>query len=173
MSALLRKRTNRQISRSVRFVPIATERSAAKSHCLFDHLVGAAEQRKWDYRYIPDLDRIRCGRTSPRRKNRLLQLAGLVIVTNRAREIPTPRRVIDPPQAGLSAAKRKRARIDGRSLGNGTAFSTVAPSQRPVCDAHQSKVFGSGVPIMSPRARMHGRLTSSRLVSSDRSAAFC
>jgi hypothetical protein len=34
-------------------VPIATERSAAKSHCLFGHLVGAAEQRKWDYRYIP------------------------------------------------------------------------------------------------------------------------
>jgi hypothetical protein len=108
MSALLRKRTNRQISRSVRFVPIATERSAAKSHCLFDHLVGAAEQRKWDYRYIPDLDRIRCGRTSPRRKNRLLQLAGLVIVTNRAREIPTPRRVIDPPASWIERSETKK-----------------------------------------------------------------
>ena len=42
--------------------------------------------------------------------------------------------------------------IDGQSLGNGTAFSAVAPSQRPKCDAHQSKIFGSGIPtIMSPR----------------------
>src|SRR6266568_3415765 len=106
MSALLRKRTNRQVSRSVRFVPIATERSAAKSHCLFDHLVGAAEQRKWDYRYIPDLDRIRCGRTSPRR--RLLQLAGLVIVTNRAREIPPPRRVIHPPASWIERSETKK-----------------------------------------------------------------
>jgi hypothetical protein len=56
--------------------------------------------------------------------------------------------------------------IDGRSLGNGTAFSAVAPPQRPMCDAHQSKIFGSGIPIMSPRARILGRLTSSRLVSS-------
>jgi hypothetical protein len=35
-----------------------------------------------------------------------------------------------------------------QSLGNGTAFSAVAPSQRPVCDAHQSKIFGSGIPII-------------------------
>ena len=38
-----------------------------------------------------------------------------------------------------------------RSLGNGTAFSAVASSQQPVCDAHPSKIFGSGIPIMSPR----------------------
>src|SRR5262249_32687859 len=63
-------------------------------------------------------------------------------------------------------------RIDGRSLGNGTAFSAVAPSQRPVCDAHQSKIFGSGIPIMSPRARIPGGLTSCRLVSSARHLAF-
>jgi hypothetical protein len=37
-------------------VPIATERSAAKSTAY--QLAGAAERRKWDYRYIPDLDRI-------------------------------------------------------------------------------------------------------------------
>jgi hypothetical protein len=40
--------------------------------------------------------------------------------------------------------------IDGRSLGNGTAFSAVAPSQRPVYDAHQSKIFESGISVMSP-----------------------
>src|SRR5262249_10092828 len=61
---------------------------------------------------------------------------------------------------------KERIGIDGRSLGNGTAFSAVAPSQRPVCDAHQSKIFGSGIAIMSPRARIPGRLTSSRLISS-------
>jgi len=56
--------------------------------------------------------------------------------------------VIDPPRK--IAAKRKTTRIDGRSLGNGTAFSAAEPSQRPVCDAHQSKIFGSGIPIVSP-----------------------
>jgi hypothetical protein len=50
----------------------------------------------------------------------------------------------------LNAARRRMIRIDGRSLGNGTAFSAVAPSQRPVCDAHQSKIFESGISIMSP-----------------------
>jgi hypothetical protein len=35
------------------------------------------------------------------------------------------------------------------------------------------KIFGSGIPIMSPRARIPGRLTSCRLVSSARTAAFC
>ena len=34
--------------------------------------------------------------------------------------------------------------------GNGIAFSAVAPSQRPVYDAHQSKIFESGISIMSP-----------------------
>jgi hypothetical protein len=72
----------------------------------------------------------------------------------------------------VERSETKKARIDGRSLGNGTAFSAVAPSQRPACDAHQSKIFGSGIPIVSPRARISGRLTSSRLVSSARTAAF-
>src|SRR5262249_39917365 len=62
---------------------------------------------------------------------------------------------------------------DGQSLGNGTAFSAVAPLQRPVCDAHQSNIFGSGIPIVSPRARTPGRLTASRLVSSLCTAPFC
>jgi hypothetical protein len=52
--------------------------------------------------------------------------------------------------APLNAARRRMIRIDGRSLGNGTAFSAVAPSQRPVCDAHQSKIFESGISMMSP-----------------------
>src|SRR5262249_16892488 len=53
-------------------------------------------------------------------------------------------------RAPLNAASRRMIRIDGRSLGNGTAFSAVAPPQRPVCDAHRSKIFGSGIPITSP-----------------------
>src|SRR5262249_53792938 len=39
--------------------------------------------------------------------------------------------------------------------------------------AHPSKIFGTGIPIMSPRARTLGRLTTSRLISSARTAAFC
>src|SRR5262245_8577388 len=75
--------------------------------------------------------------------------------------------------APLNAVRRRMIRIDGRLLGNGTAFSAVAPLQRPVCDAHQSNIFGIGIPIMSSPARIPGRLTSSRLVSSARTAAFC
>jgi hypothetical protein len=47
-----------------------------------------------------------------------------------------------PRRAGhgqVQPQKRNEERpIDGQSLGNGTAFSAVAPPQRPVCDAHQS-----------------------------------
>src|SRR5262245_54478060 len=39
--------------------------------------------------------------------------------------------------------------------------------------APRSKIFGSGIPIMSPQARTPGRLTTSRLISSARTAAFC
>jgi hypothetical protein len=46
-----------------------TQRS--KIHCLFDHLVGAAEQRKWDYRYIPDLDRIQDAAAEPAQEGRI------------------------------------------------------------------------------------------------------
>lgn len=74
------------------------------------------------------------------------KLLGLISTTHAALQPVSRRggrarsqRLAISPQAGLSAAKRKRARIDGRSLGYGTAFSAVAPSQRPVCDAHQSK----------------------------------
>src|SRR5262249_56752664 len=34
-------------------------------------------------------------------------------------------------------------RIDGQSLGNGTAFSAVAPSQRPVCTPIDPKYSGA------------------------------
>ena len=73
----------------------------------------------------------------------------------------TARRAL-PVELGMDRYNQKRNEertIDGQSLGNGTAFSAVAPPQRPVCDAHQSKIFGSGIPIMSPRARIPGRLT--------------
>ena len=33
-------------------------------------------------------------------------------------------------------------------------------------DAHQSKIFGSGIPTIPPRPRIPGGLTSCRLVSS-------
>ena len=63
----------------------------------------------------------------------------------------------------MIAHERKEDRW-AATLRNGTAFSAVAPSQRPACDAHQSKIFGSGIPtIMSPRARIPGRLTSKPL----------
>jgi len=60
----------------------------------------------------------------------------------------------------------------GATLTDGTAFSAVAPSQRPVCDAHQSK-YSETVFRSFPPARILGRLTSSRLVSSAHTAAFC
>src|SRR5262245_42736838 len=45
MSAFRQKRTNTRLSRHVRLVPIATERSAAKKSPL-NHLVGAGEQHR-------------------------------------------------------------------------------------------------------------------------------
>src|SRR5262249_49072196 len=50
----------------------------------------------------------------------------------------------------LRSQTKEGVGIDGRSLRNDTAFSAVAPPQRPVCDAHQSKIFGRGISIMSP-----------------------
>jgi hypothetical protein len=58
--------------------------------------------------------------------------------------------------------------IDGHSLGNGTAFSAVAPSQQPVCDAHRSNIRE-----WFPQARITSRLTSGRFISSVPHAAFC
>src|SRR5262245_3233316 len=46
VSASLQKRTRERLPCYVRFVPIATERSAAKKS-LLNHLVGAGEQRRW------------------------------------------------------------------------------------------------------------------------------
>src|SRR5262249_50450238 len=54
-------------------------------------------------------------------------------------------------RAPLNAASRRMIRTDGRALGNGTALSAVAPPQRPVYDAHQAKIFGSGILIVPPR----------------------
>ena len=75
--------------------------------------------------------------------------------------------------APLNAARRRMLRIDGGRSGTARPFSAVAPPQRPVCNAHRSKIFGSGIPIMSPRARTSERSTSSRFVSSARTSAFC
>jgi|SRR6266498_3991863 len=57
---------------------VPTSPLSAKSGCeqsqqrqtLFDHLVGTAEQRKWDYR-IPDLDRIQDAAAEPAQKGRI------------------------------------------------------------------------------------------------------
>jgi hypothetical protein len=40
--------------------------------------------------------------------------------------------------------------INGQSLGNGTAFFRCGAFAAGLCDAHQFKIFGSGIPIMSP-----------------------
>ena len=78
-----------------------------------------------------------------------------------------------PPRNWVDRSERRNNWDRRTAPGNGTASSAVAPSQRPVCDAHQSKIFGSGIPIMSPRARILGRLTSSRLISSTAGDPHC
>jgi hypothetical protein len=63
-----------------------------------------------------------------------------------------------------SAAKRNETKkgvgIDGRSLGNGTAFSAVAPSQQPVCETRRSNTRE----WYCPQARIAGHLTFRPLV---------
>jgi hypothetical protein len=76
------------------------------------------------------------------------------------------------PMAYLVLRRQTKEASTGGRSGTARPFS-VAPPQRPVCNAHRSKIFGSGIPIMSPRARTSERLTSSRLVSSARTSAFC
>src|SRR5262249_17309067 len=71
----------------------------------------------------------------------------------------------------MIAHERKEDRW-AATLRDGTAFSAVAPSQRPVCDAHQSK-YSETVFRSCPPARILGRLTSSLLISSARTSAFC
>src|SRR5262249_40808567 len=60
--------------------------------------------------------------------------------------------------------------IDGRSLGNGHGLFRCGVFAAARLHAHRSKIFGSGIPIMS-RARTPGRLTTSHLISSARTAA--
>jgi hypothetical protein len=50
-----------------------------------------------------------------------------------------------PPRKWVETTRDRRT-----APGNGTAFSAVAPSQRPVYDAHHSKIFESGISIISP-----------------------
>src|SRR6266498_4461948 len=47
MSASPRKRTNGQASRQVGFVPHKQTHAAQQTTLLFDHLIGAGEQRRW------------------------------------------------------------------------------------------------------------------------------
>ena len=82
-----------------------------------------------------------------------------------------------PVELGIGRYNHRNPAKNDRSTGSRSGTAQPFPLWRlrsgPVCDAHQSKIFGSGIPIMSPRARILGRLTSSRLVSSARTAAFC
>ena len=47
------------------------------------------------------------------------------------------RQRLEAPHVSEGFQTKEGVGIDGRSLGNGTAFSAVAPSQRPVYDAHR------------------------------------
>jgi hypothetical protein len=82
-----------------------------------------------------------------------------------------PMRDRSPVKNGLIAAKPRTTGIDGQLLGNGTTFSAVAPSRparRP-----SIQIFGSSIPIMSPRARIHGCETFNVLIGSAAIATFC
>jgi hypothetical protein len=59
-----------------------------------------------------------------------------------------------------------------QSLGNGTAFSALAPSQRPGRRPSIQNIR-ERYSDYSPRPRIPGRLTSCRLVSSAPHSAFC
>ena len=60
-----------------------------------------------------------------------------------------------PVELGMDRYNHRNATKNERSTGgrSGTAqpFPLWRLPQRPVCDAHQSKIFGSGISIMSPR----------------------
>ena len=79
-----------------------------------------------------------------------------------------------PVELGMDRYNHRNATKNERSTGgrSGTAqpFPLWRLPQRPVCDAHQirERYFDH-----VPPARILGRLTSSRLVSSARTAAFC
>jgi hypothetical protein len=68
----------------------------------------------------------------------------------------------------LSArTRRMNLGIDGRSLGNGTAFSAVAPSQQPD-GAHRSNIRE----WYCPQARIAGHSTSQLIVGSSPHRGF-
>src|SRR2546422_6620941 len=68
----------------------------------------------------------------------------------------------------MSAQRDEERRIDGQSLGNGTAFSAVAPSKRPVFAAHRSNIRE----WYCPQARIAGHLTFQPLFSSSPHRGF-
>jgi hypothetical protein len=70
-------------------------------------------------------------------------------------------RAIDPRRKLVErSGTQTKLGIDGRSLGNGTAFSAVAPSQQPVCEAHRSNIRE----WYCPQARIADHLTFRPLV---------
>src|SRR5262249_33691630 len=92
-------------------------------------------------------------------------LGGLRLRRNtRCYPLPASMRDRSAPQNGLSAAKQRATRIDGRRREWRILSMPYAPPIGPI--------FGSGIAIMPP-ARIPGRLTSSRLVGSTRSVIFC
>src|SRR5262249_34831873 len=92
-------------------------------------------------------------------------LGGLRLRRNtRCYPLPASMRDRSAPQNGLSAAKQRATRIDGRRREWRILSMPYAPPIVPI--------FGSGIAIMPP-ARIPGRLTSSRLVGSTRSVIFC
>jgi len=57
-----------------------------------------------------------------------------------------------PVELGMDRYNRRNTTKNERSTGsygNGTVSSAMAPSERPVHDAHQSKIFESGISMMS------------------------
>jgi hypothetical protein len=59
-----------------------------------------------------------------------------------------------------AAQTQNQVGIDGHSLGKGMAFSAVAPSQQPVCEAHRSNIRE----WYCPQARIAGHSTSQLIV---------
>jgi hypothetical protein len=57
-----------------------------------------------------------------------------------------------PIELGMDRYNHRNATKNERSMGsygNGTVSSAMAPSEGPVYDAHQSKIFESGISMMS------------------------
>ena len=67
-----------------------------------------------------------------------------------------------------TAQTQNQVGIDGHSLGKGMAFSAVAPSQQPVCEAHRSNIRE----WYCPQARIAGHSTSQLIVGSSPHRGF-